>query len=424
MLLPNLSRYYSHWFAIAALLPLALAAPCGVAAPGDTLNLTVGSSLMYDSNVFRLSSLLDPVSFVGLPTRSDQIITSTGTLNFNKAYGMQRFDVSGSIVDNRYHNFDFLNFIGKNYTAAWNWYLTPYFYGTLTSLHREALNNFAGLTGFVNSTNRNLRTEDSHRFDAVLEIDGAWRLIGGIAQVTQTNSRLTVQDFDNRVRSIEGGIRYDFLSGSSLTYKVRGGQGEFINRAGPIAENLFDTRFDEMEHEMRLVWPVTGKTSIDARAAYLARDHAHFPQRDFSGFVGNFNVNWAATGKIRVNAGWARDLSNFQTAPNFQFVGFRSFSSSYLASDRFFFAPIWQITEKTALRIRYEYSIRDFLGAVAFFPENRRDTAHSALIALDWQPLRAPLLVSTTLQRDHRSSNLMGFDFDSAAASVTARLNF
>ena len=43
--------------------------------------------------------------------------------------------------------------------------------------------------------------------------------------------------------------------------------------------------------------------------------HAHFPQRDFDGFVGNFNLNWAVTGKTRIAAGWARDLFNFQLAP-------------------------------------------------------------------------------------------------------------
>ncbi|MDN5752373.1 MAG: putative exosortase B-associated extracellular polysaccharide biosynthesis transporter EpsL, partial [Nitrosospira sp.] len=302
---------------------------------------------------------------------------------------------------------------------------TPYFYGTLRSSHRESLNNFANLTGFINSTNRNLRTDDDHRFDAVYEIDGAWRLIGGISQVTRTNSRLTVQDFDNRVRSVEGGIRYAFPSGSSLTYKVRGGQGEFINRAAPIASAFFDTRFSEMEHEVRLIWLVTGKTSIDARAGHLDRDHAHFPQRDFSDFVGNFNLNWAATGKILVNSGWARDLHNFQTAPNFQFVGFRTFSSSYIATDRFFFSPVWKISEKTALRLRYEYSIRDFLGSVSSSPlETRSDSMHSGLVELDWQPLRAPLIVSAALRREHRSSNLRGFDFDVIAASIAARLSF
>ena len=90
-----------------------------------------------------------------------------------------------------------------------------------------------------------------------------------------------------------------------------------------------------MEHEIRLIWPVTGKASIDARVGYLERKHAHFSQRDFSGFVGNFNFNWAVTGKTRITASWARDLSNSQTANLSILPGFDAFSSSYAISNRF-----------------------------------------------------------------------------------------
>lgn len=424
MLLLNLSRYCSLCLTIAVLLPLVLAAQYATAGPGDTFNLTVGSTLMYDSNVFRLSRTIDADSLLRQSARSDQVITSTASLNLNKRYGMQHFDITGSIVDNRYQNFDFLNFIGKNYNAHWHWYLTPYFHGTLSSSHRESLNNFANLTGFINSTNRNLRTNEDHRFDAVFEINRTWHLVGGIRQSTLTNSRINVLDFDNRVRSAEGGIRYAFPSGSSLTYKTRVGTGEFINRAAPLVADLFDTRFNEMEHEIRLKWPVTGKTSIDARAGYLTREHAHFRQRDFNGFVGNFNVDWAATSKIHVQGGWAHDLLNFQTSPRFLFPGFSPFSASYGVIDRFFFAPVWQITEKTALRLRYDYSMLSLRGAVIpLASDNRSDSTHSGLIAMDWRPLNA-VMVSASLVRDHRSSNLRGFDYDVTAASISATLNF
>lgn len=425
MLLLNLSRYYSNWPVIAALLPLLMAAHHAVAGAGDTLSFTAGSSLMYDSNVFRLSPLIDPTAFTGTPKRSDQIIISTFTLGLNKTYSMQRFEFNGSIVDNRYHSFDFLDFVGKNYTAAWHWRLTPYLHGRFSAAHSEALNNFANLTGFLNATTRNLRTTDNFHFEGIFEFDRAWHLIGGVDHNVMKNSRLTVQDFDNKIFSVYGGIRYSFASGSSLTYRVKSGNGEFIKRAQPNLENLFDTRFDEMEHEVRLIWPITSKTSIDARAGYLSREHEHFPQRDFSGFVGHFNLNWAVTSKTRLTAGWTRQLSNFQTAAfAFNSPVFQRFSSSYLTADRFSIAPMWQITDKIALRLRYEYVLTDTHGAVVSLPShNRSDAMHSALIALDWQPMNAVFL-SGALHRDHRSSNLRGFDFDSSAATVSAKLTF
>jgi exopolysaccharide biosynthesis operon protein EpsL len=435
ILLINLSLLYSRCLAIIVPLCFSLTAQQAVAQqammqparplPGETFNVNVASTFTYDSNVFRISPLIDPAALTGRPVRSDQIITSSVTLSLNKVYSMQRFEVNGSLVDNRYFNFEFLNFLGKNYTAAWHWYLTPYIHGRLSSSHAEALNNFANLTGFANSTNRNLRTNDNFHFEGVFEIDRAWHIIGGIDHNVSKNSRLTVQDFNNKVFSVEGGIRYSFPSGSTLTYKARSGRGEFINRAEPIVESLFDTRFDDMEHDVRLIWPVTGKASIDARAGYLRREHVHFPQRDFAGFVGNFNLNWAITSKTRITASWARQLSNYQTAAfAFQHPAFQRFSSSFIATDRFTIAPVWQITDKTALRLRYDYVLSDFEGAVVPIPAGvRSDSMHSGLIALDWQPVKV-LFLSAAFHRDHRSSNFRGFDFNSTAGSVSARISF
>jgi exopolysaccharide biosynthesis operon protein EpsL len=429
MLLLTFSHHYSRsgnrWLAVTACLFLLLIPQLTNAAPGDTFNATVGTTVMYDTNVFRLSPLIDPALVIGVPSRSDQVITSTFMLNLNKVYSMQRFEANGSLVDNRYNNFDFLNFLGKNYTAAWHWYATPYLHGRLSGSHSEALNNFANLTGFTNSTTQNLRTTDNYHFEGIFEIDRAWHLIGGIDHSVSKNSKITVQDFNNQISSVEGGIRYTRPSGASLTYKVRSGRGEFINRPQPIVASLFDTRFDEMEHELRMLWPVTGKASIDARVGHLSREHKHFPQRDFAGFVGNFNLNWAVTSKVRVTASWARQLSNYQTVGSaFLNPNFARFSSSFVSSNRFSLAPLWQITEKIALRMRYDYVLSDWHGAIIQLPtDSRSDSMHSGLIALDWQPLKI-LFLSAAFHRDRRVSNLRGFDFDSTAGSFSAKLNF
>jgi exopolysaccharide biosynthesis operon protein EpsL len=421
MLLLNLSRCWRQWHAIIVFAWLSITAPPVVADAGDTFNVTVGTNVLYDSNVLRTSTSIPPLG--GSPTRSDLVILSSATINMRKLYGMQRFEASGNFIDNRYHNFSFLNFFAKNYNAGWGWYITPYLHGNLSTNHVEALNNFANLTGFISSGTRALRTVDSHRFDGVLEINRVWHVLGAVSQQVSKNAQVAVSDFNNSVLSFEGGIRYITSAGSTLTYTGRHGLGEFMNRPAPIVANLFDTRFNDTEHELRLVWPVTVKTSIDARVGHFERKHAHFSQRNFSGFVGNFNFNWEVTGKTRVTAGWTRDLSNFQTAPSFLFGNFSSFSSSWAATNRFSLTPIWQISPKISLRLRYEYAIRDFHGAVAPVAVGRSDTTHSGLAALDWQPLKM-LSLTATLQRDHRSSNLQGFDYDVSSGSIAAKLNF
>src|SRR6185312_411585 len=131
-----------------------------VADAGDTFNVSVGTNVIYDSNIFRTSTVI-PAERFGSSTRSELIFISSATINMRKLLGMQRFEASGTFSDNRYDNHQFLTFFAKNYNAGWAWYLTPYFHGNVTTTHTESLQNFGLLTGFISSTNQtNVRTVD------------------------------------------------------------------------------------------------------------------------------------------------------------------------------------------------------------------------------------------------------------------------
>ena len=65
----------------------------------DTLNLTVGASLMHDDNLFRLSSDANPQALLGTSQKSDTIRVTTVGLKFAKDYSLQRFELEASLVD-------------------------------------------------------------------------------------------------------------------------------------------------------------------------------------------------------------------------------------------------------------------------------------------------------------------------------------
>jgi len=403
------------WFlariGLVALLPSLLIAQHARADAEDTFSITPGVAVQHDDNLFRLSSSADPNAALGRSTKSDDIVTSSVVLKLNKGYSLQRFEVEASLVDYRYRNFDYLDFTARNYAAAWRWSLTPYLHGNLSSDRKEALNSFTDFTGY---RTRNVRTDENQRFDGILDVSGSWRVLGGVAQTTRTNSQIFEQEADSRLNTVEGGLRYDFPSGSSFSYITRSGRGEYTSLSQPSASlSLFDSGFDQRENEVHLILPVTGKTTIDARTAYVERSHDHFSERDFAGGVGNLNVKWEITGKTALIAGLSRELTSYQTA-----------SSSYIRIDHFVISPVWQISEKTALRGRYDYAKLDYRGAIAVTPLNdRADTQRTATLALDWQPLRS-LSLSATLQNDRRTSNLPGLDFESTMAGVSAQMTF
>ena len=83
------------------------------------------------------------------------------------------------------------------------------------------------------------------------------------------------QDFDNRVASVEGGVRYAFPSGVPLPIRRGPGMGIFLKESSRITLTAFRHPFDEMEHELRLIWPVTGKLRLTPCGSFLARARSY-----------------------------------------------------------------------------------------------------------------------------------------------------
>lgn len=395
---------------LAAVLSLLVVVAPATAGTDDTFNLSAGVAVQHDDNLFRLSSSANARTALGKPTKADDITVTSVALKLNKQVSLQRVELEASLSDHRYSTFDYLNYLARNYAATWRWQVTPYLHGKLSSDRTESLNSFIDYTGY---RARNLRTDENQRFDSVFEVGSAWRILAGVVQTTRTNSALFSQEGDNRLISAEGGLRYDFRSGASLSALARNGRGEYFNRGEPLTVPVLDNRFDQNESEIRLHWPLTGKATLDLRAARIERTHAHFSERDFAGPVGAVSLYLKITDKTSLTASLGRELSSYQ-----------SLASSAISTDRLVISPSWQIGMKTALRARYDYARRDFQGAITASPLNDRfDTQHSAMLALEWQPVH-DLALNASLQNDRRTSNLPGYDYDSKMAAISAQFTF
>ena len=393
------------------LLPASLlcAAVPARAVDGDTLTLSAGIARQHDDNLFRLADDADTEALLGRSTRADDITTTTVGLKLDKSYSLQRFVLDANLVDTRHRNFDYLDFTGRNYGAAWYWSVTPALHGKLASERTETLNDLDNTEYGI----RNLRTDERHSLDAEYELGGAWRLLGGVAQTTRTNSATFNQEGDNQLRSVQGGLRYDFRSGTTLAFIARTGSGDYFNRDEPVVVSQLDNRFDQNEAEVRLHWPLSGKTTLELRAARIEREHAHFAERDYSGQVGRIDLRWRMTDKTSLTAALDRELTSFQSP-----------DASYITTDRLTLTPVWQMSAKTSLRARFDYARRDYGGAIVASPLNGRfDTQRLAQVAVDWRPLDG-LALTASLQKEARSSNQARYQYDSTMAGVSAQYAF
>lgn len=395
-------------FRTLAAIALMLATGLARADADDTLNFTAGTLHRQEDNLFRLPSNFDPQIVVGQPTKSDQVRVAWVGVQLDKSYSQQRLQLDVTNTAYRYRTFGRLNFDAFDYRASWNWHLTQRLSGILSLDHKQTQANFADNRNFGGN---NTRTTETRRFDADAWVQGSWHLTGGVSQYSYRNSSLFVAEDSVRQRSAEAGVKYVATSGSWLALLSRHSRGEYDRTLN--APSLLDTGFKQDDTELKMSWLLSGKSSLNGRLTRLERRHDNFAQRDYGGTAGRLDYSWTPTGKLQLKLSAARYIASYQET-----------ADSYYVNDSLIFAPVWQISAKTALRLNLERSQRDFLGgAVAPPPVARQDQTRTAQLSFDWQPMRA-LSLTASLQHDSRDSTAANLGYRANAASVTAQFSF
>ena len=372
------------------------------------LAVVLGGSVTWDANVFRLPDSANPLTAVGKPNKDDRINTAYLGLRIDKSFAQQRFQLDVTKTTTRFNSFTFLDFDALDYRGAWLWHLTPRLGGTLSMDHRQTLVPFTDFRGFQ----RNVSNTDNRRFDLDGRLTGGWHVLLGVFDSETKYTQAFLAQISSRSTGADAGLRYVAASGSSVTATRRSSKGTTLNQPlDPV--NLIDDGFRLQESELQSTWLASAKSTLTGRVAWIERRHEHFAQRDFSGMAGNLDYSWTPTAKLRFAISARRELGPWWEA-----------LSSYTVSDTLSFAPTWQATAKTALRMRLDCTQRDHRGPIIANPGPLRgDTACSAGLGADWTPLRY-VTFSANLQRDRRSSNYGAFEFDDTIAVVSASLMF
>lgn len=370
----------------------------------DTVNFIAGSSLRYDTNIFRT------------PASSAQSETSTisyAGIRFDKPYGLQRFQLNATETFTRYNAFSFLDNNALDYRAAWLWAVTQHLTGTISADRTQSQIPFT-LTG---GNQRNVLTSNSRNFSFDGWISGAWHLIGGYGQSETATEQPLLSVPSYRNRRVEGGLRYVSAAGNSITAIQRSIVATVVNQPLDLV-NLIDTDYRDTESELRLAWRLTGKSTIDARVVRKNRRNEHFSQRDFSGTGGELRYGWSPTGKLKFNFTATRDVLPYAAFGN------SVENSTFREDNTLSVVAIWQATGKVAVQGTLLRTLSDYRGPV-FAPTGvaRSDEFRLAQLRADWFVLRAVSL-NASLEHSRRTSNIAGIDFTDTLFTVGAALRF
>lgn len=409
--LNHLSRKKSPSFPLrlgAVLLSLALPS-LAHADEYDPISVVFGAGVRAEGNLFRLSSA-NQNNLPSGASSSDRIASASAGVRFNKAYSLQQFQLDVTATRYSYDKNKALDFTGVDYRGAWLWQVTPHVTGTLTADRTERSADYAYYSVGALGT-RNKQTNENRGFTIDGEVAARWHLVGGVHQNKSTNDFVFNPVGNYRLNSGEAGVRYVTPEENSATAVARSSRGEYLGRS-PDPVSLLDSGFDQHEAETRIIWHASAHSLFNGRLGYLERKHDNFSQRDFSGAVGQLDYTWLPTAKTQVLFSLVRDLASYQEAAH-----------SYYVLDGFAISPTWQLSDKTTLRARLDLNRREFHGAVASVSTMREDRNRLLSFGADWRASRN-VLVTASLQREHRTSNLTGLDYSATVASLSAQIAF
>jgi exopolysaccharide biosynthesis operon protein EpsL len=366
------------------------------AEPPDFLTFHVGAGVEHDSNVRRTSAF----------TRSDDIGIASVGVSAEKTYGLQHFTADVVASAYRYRDATDLNYSTIDYTAVWDWKLTPAFHGIASALRRQFRDISDTATG---GSSIGKRTERNELVEGIYNVDGVWRVLAGASHYSADTTVPVSWDASPSVSSARVGVGYEWASGSSLFGRLRRGDGEYRALAGGTGS----ADFKETEAEAQLKWILTGKTSLDARVGHLKRTHDGAPARDFSGLVANTALTWNYSVKTSVVAGVQRYLS--ASGLN---------SGGHVENTRLFVGPTWKATPHITANARYDRTTRNWKNIAVGAPEQgRHDVIEAASIGVDWEPRRV-VTVSAQVRDERVKSNAPGGSYHNNAVALGVKVNF
>jgi exopolysaccharide biosynthesis operon protein EpsL len=378
--------------------------------PTDTFQSFVSESAIFDDNVFRLSSKLDPD--VVLPkgsSKSDVInqVSVGGKINY--AFGRQKFLLDLRVDDNRFARNEDLNNTSTNDRATWFWQLGRQWSGDAGYGYKRALAPFAYNQTFA----KDIVSENN----AFLDIDYAWhprwKITTGARWLESTHSNKVRSVLDRQSATGLMGVSYSTPSNNSIGVEYKFADVDFPNRL-PTPATMIDDHYQVQTGSATLAWAFTEKLRFDGEIGYTSLHNRRFTDRDFSGETWHLTLAWAPTAKTQMALmGW-RELEPSQLV-----------DATYVVAEGVSLSPVWSATSKITVEAKISYETRDYMGApglVSGLPE-RQDEVVSGQLVLVYTPIR-DVEVNLAYLAERRDSTRLFMDYTDNSVFASAKLQF
>lgn len=372
---------------------------------GDALNFSIGQSIRYESNLYRLDD-----DERAPENKAHDTVSETGIgLKFDRRYGRQRLLADLNLVSARYAVHDELDHDRPDARLGWEWQLGNRWSGELSQLYRESLTGFDEAGGTARNLNAYTRTHASADF----WWHPRWAVGAGVAHTRSRFDRSDADAAEFDADTVDLNLTYRPPTGNRAVLTLRDTDGQYPNRPA-VAGSIRDYR----QQELRLggEWQLSGATRISGFVGHTRLEYRLAPERDFRGAIGRIGVLWDATAKTSVDLSVRREIGAQQ-----------DLAANYAVTDALRLAPQWKVTDKVSLGAGLEWRRRDYRGdpelsGAGATRERPEDRSRRYGLHAEYRPMRA-LSFALSVQRQVRdgSRGLSGYSADTADLSMRFR---
>jgi hypothetical protein len=336
-------------------------------------------------------------------TTEDQIGKSELGLLFHTIQGLQKIQVDARLVNYQYQTDSEQNHTEANYTAGWQWAVTPRLRGNLDASQLET-----PTAGPGSSNNRpNRQTLNHYRADAEYEVDGPWHVVAGVNRDQNTSQYANSSAADSRSDSRDLGLRYDFSTGSWIKVSVKSADGSYLNGASAT-----DGSYQQQEQDVHTHWSLSTASNLDFYLTQIDRTHQSDTQLDFNGLNYGAGFSWELSGRSVLLLGYSHALS-VVVLP----------TPLLTAQDSVSWGLNWQTSNRTQLQFRQALQRMDFHNPLQGGFGEHQDSSRDASLTLVWTP-GTQWQISAALQQQAHGSDLPNQDYTTRQVSLTAQFSY
>jgi hypothetical protein len=387
-------------------------------APPTGFTFGPGETIEHDSNVLRLSGTQP-----GLPVVGDTSYTTDLMASFNQTYGREQVSASATIGRVLYEHLSLYDFTQQDIRAALTSSMPYSVEASIDFVRTSALAHFADFE----STIRDVIDFNALNAKVDFPLEANWRgvLDGSVSQLT--NSAVSEQSSDVNTAEIDGGIRFQPVTGNHVDLLLRSVEGTYPNNS---PASLIPPGYHDVGADLRANWTFSGASHLQGRAGFVRRSNdqmfyfntitgeTELLDRNFSGPAYDLTYTWQVSAASRLTLFGLRMVgpsgdNNFLTATTHTFK----------------FTPSYQASAKIEVDAYYQWTATNYFTDVydAVYSQPPGTTlnnyAHSAGLGVIWKPRRW-IKVGLDIHRDVRDSDSPTWTYTNNVAILSLQSSF